>query len=171
MLNFCAHFLSRRTKFTAFTDVIVTIVTNLAEQDLFLCKVPKIAFGLQQCCKFGTKSKASGSCTWPLSLIVALLLDHHPYWWFTPVLLADFSEADQRAVKYKLLCWQINGNYGEERGGRKQQCAAKVAGSPPGQLVPGRKSVNAPTKEWNPAVILMSLIQLKHCMIKDASVF
>jgi len=37
------------------------------------------------------------------------------------VLLADFSEADQRAVKYKLLCWQINGNYRKERGGRKQQ--------------------------------------------------
>lgn len=63
MLNIYAHFLSRRTKFTAFTDVIATTFTNLAEQDLFLCKVPKIAFGLQQHCKFGTKSKASGSCT------------------------------------------------------------------------------------------------------------
>lgn len=116
MLNFYAHFLSRRTKFTAFTDVIVTIFTNLAEQDLFLCKVPKIAFGLQQRYKFGTKSKASGSCAWCPSLIVAVLLDHHLYWCFTWVLLADFSEADQKAVKCKLLCWQIKMGTMEKRG-------------------------------------------------------
>lgn len=63
MLNFYAYFLSTRTTFPAFTDVIVIIFPNLAEQDPFLCKTPKIAFRLQQCCKFGTKSKASGSCT------------------------------------------------------------------------------------------------------------
>lgn len=46
MLNFCAHFLSRRTN-----DAIVTIFTDLAKKDLFLCEVLKIAFTLQQCWK------------------------------------------------------------------------------------------------------------------------
>lgn len=59
MLNFYVHFLSGRTTFTTFTDVIVTIFTNRAEQNIFLYKVPKIALGLQHCCWFGEKPKAS----------------------------------------------------------------------------------------------------------------
>lgn len=120
-LNFYAHFLSRRTKFTAFTDGIDTIFTNLAQQDLFLCKVPKIAFGLQQCCRFGTKNLR----------LVEVVPDPHfsslPCYW--SIILIDsscecfqliLSEADCRAVKYKLLCWQINKNYEKERGRRRQ---------------------------------------------------
>lgn len=154
MLNFYAHFLCRRTEFTASTDVIVTIFTSLAEQDLFLFKVPKIAFRLQQGCKFRTKSKASG-------VVPDLHFSSLPHYW--NIILTNISHecsylvlsaADQRAVKYKLHYWQINGNYGKERGGITWHRVAKVSSSLPGQLLQGKMSVNALAKEWNPAVRL-----------------